>query len=172
MDADAPTLRTGERCDPVADLVRRGPWRVAVTEASMLPAVAPGDWLLVDATSRRWPRRGSLVVFREPSSGELALKRVAGRPGDVVPFRGGYLRLAGDEAGLLADASDEDAAAAGFGPTIDSERFGPVPVELLVGRVWLRYWPLGRAGLLGRRPPLVERGRRRAAATVAIGREP
>ena len=43
----------------------------------MLPAVSPGDWLLVDPTIRRWPRRGSIVVFREPDTGELAIKRVA-----------------------------------------------------------------------------------------------
>ena len=28
-----------------------GPWRVAVEETSMLPALEPGDWLLVDPTT-------------------------------------------------------------------------------------------------------------------------
>jgi signal peptidase I len=112
----------------------------------MLPAVAPGDWLLLDPTGRNWPRRGSIVVFREPLTGELAVKRVAGRPGDLVPFNDGFLRLADDEAWLLADASDEQAAAAGFGSPIDSRRFGPVALELLVGRVWFRYGPPGRIG--------------------------
>ena len=32
----------------------RGPWRVAVAEASMAPAIESGDWLLVDPTTRRW----------------------------------------------------------------------------------------------------------------------
>jgi hypothetical protein len=150
---DAPT----ERRDGPRALARRGPWRVAVTEASMLPAIAPGDWLLVDPTVRRWPHRGSIVVFREPDSDDLALKRVAGRPGDVVPFRGGYLRLARDEAWLLADADDETTEAAGFGPVIDSRRYGPVPVQLLVARAWFRYGPIGRAGRLDRTPPLRRR---------------
>jgi hypothetical protein len=154
LDGDAAHLT--RRPTPLAIRVR-GPWRVAVTEASMLPAVAPGDWLLVDPTVHRWPRRGSLVVFLEPGSDELAIKRVAGRPGDVVPFRGGFLRLAADEAWLLADADDQTASAAGFGPAIDSRRFGPVPVELLVGRAWFRYAPLDRAGRLVTRPPLVRR---------------
>jgi signal peptidase I len=114
----------------------------------MLPAIAPGDWLLVDPTTRRWPRRGSIVVFREPSSEELAVKRVAGRPGDTVPFADGYLRLADDEAWLLSDASEADAAGAGYGPPVDSRRYGPVPLDLLVGRVWFRYAPLGRIGLV------------------------
>ncbi len=43
----------------------------------MLPAIAPGDWLLVDPTVRRWPGVGSVVLFREPDGGELAVKRVA-----------------------------------------------------------------------------------------------
>jgi signal peptidase I len=116
----------------------------------MLPAIAPGDWLLVDPTVRRWPRRGSIVVFREPLTGELAVKRVAGRPGDLVPFADGYLRLGPDEAWLLADATGARTAAAGFGPPIDSRRFGPVPLELLVGRVWFRYGPRGRIGRVGR----------------------
>jgi signal peptidase I len=116
----------------------------------MLPAIAPGDWLLVDPTTRRWPRRGSIVVFREPLTGDLAIKRVAGRPGDTVPFADGYLRLADDEAWLLSDATDEAAAADGFGPPIDSRRFGPVSLDLLAGRVWFRYGPLRRAGRVRR----------------------
>ena len=35
----------------------------------MAPALQPGDWLLLDPTSGRWPRRGSIVVFREPGTG-------------------------------------------------------------------------------------------------------
>src|SRR3954451_2030069 len=82
----------------------RGPWRVAVTERSMEPAVLPGDWLLVDPTIRRWPRRGTLVVFDEPGGGLLAIKRVAAGPGDRVDLDAGHLILAADEAWLLSDA--------------------------------------------------------------------
>lgn len=116
----------------------------------MLPAIAPGDWLLVDPTIARWPRLGTVVVFREPDSGELAVKRVAGRPGDRIPFAGGYLVLAPGEAWLEADATAEVAAAAGFGAPVDSHRFGPVPVDLLVGRAWFRYGPARRIGRIGR----------------------
>jgi signal peptidase I len=112
----------------------------------MLPAIAPGDWLLVDPTIRRWPRPGSIVLFHEPDGGELAVKRVAARGGDRVAFAGGFLILALDEAWLESDATPEIAAVAGFGAPIDSHRFGPVSVDLLVGRVWFRYGPLGRLG--------------------------
>ena len=70
----------------------------------MEPTLKEGDWLLVDPTTARWPRRGSIVAFRQPDDGTLAVKRVAGTPGDKIPFRQGYLELADDEAWLIADA--------------------------------------------------------------------
>jgi signal peptidase I len=119
----------------------------------MRPAIEAGDWLFIDPTIARWPRRGVVVVFREPDGGALAVKRVAARPGDRVPFADGYLELAEDEAWLLSDATTEDAEAAGFGEPIDSRRYGPVPLELLVGRAWFRYAPWRRVGTIGGWPP-------------------
>lgn len=119
----------------------------------MAPAIEDGDWLLVDPTVARWPRRGSVVVFREPDTNVLAIKRVAAGPGDRVPYADGYLILGADEAWLLSDAGDAALLAAGQGQPIDSRRFGPVPVELLVGRVWFRYAPLRRVGRIGHGPP-------------------
>jgi len=149
VTTSAGRLEPARRAAPLAERAR-GPWRVAVTEASMRPAIEPGDWLLVDPTTRSWPRRGSVVVFREPDSGELAIKRVAGCPGDHVPYAEGYLILAPDEAWLLSDANEAELLAAGFGEPVDSRRYGPVPIELLVGRAWFRYAPLRRIGRIGR----------------------
>jgi len=117
----------------------------------MLPAIEPGDWLLVDPTVTRWPRRGSVVVFREPDSDELAIKRVAARPGDRVRYAEGYLILGADEAWLLSDANEAELLASGLGEPVDSRRYGPVPVELLIGRAWFRYAPVRRIGRIPRR---------------------
>ncbi len=139
---------------------RRDPWRVVVAEASMAPTIEPGDWLLVDPTVRRWPRRGSIVLFREPGSDLLVIKRVAGRPGDLVPIgpgarvpdarvpdarvpgthdpAGGAIRLGPGEAWLLGDAPGSH----------DSRHYGPVTLDRLVARAWFRYGPLRRVGLL------------------------
>ena len=126
----------------------------------MAPAVLAGDWLLVDPTVRRWPRRGSIVLFRVPGSTLLAVKRVAARPGDWVPFADGWLQMGDDEAWLLGDANDAALEAAGHGTAVDSRRFGPVPVEALAGRAWFRYGPLRRIGRPAAPPPdLLERGR-------------
>ena len=143
----------------------------------MRPAIEPGDWLLVDPTTRRWPIRGSIVVFREPLTGVLAVKRVAARPGDWIPFADGWLQLGVDEAWLIGDATDEALAAAGHGAAIDSRRYGPVPVEALVGRAWFRYGPARRVGRLGPPPQdLLARGRAGSlpalAADLTPAREP
>jgi signal peptidase I len=116
----------------------------------MAPAIDPGDWLLTDPTTARWPRRGTVVVFREPGSEVLAIKRVVGRPGDWIAYGGGWLQLAGDEAWLLGDADDDAVTAAGHGHVVDSRRYGPVPVDALVARAWFRYAPWRRMGRLAR----------------------
>ncbi len=103
----------------------------------MAPALAPGDWLLLDPTTRSWPRRGSIVVVREPDSGVMAIKRVAAGPGDRVRIPAGILHLGLDEAWLLGD----NAAV-----SIDSRRYGPVTLDALVGRAWFRYGPARRIG--------------------------
>jgi hypothetical protein len=123
---------------PVRPRPRHGPWRVAVAESSMEPALEPGDWLLVDPTVARWPRRGTIVVFHEPGSGLLVVKRVAARPGDAVATGSGPRRLGPDEAWLMGDAPGSH----------DSRHYGPVSVDRLVGRAWFRYGPPRRVGRL------------------------
>jgi signal peptidase I len=112
----------------------------------MGPAIGAGDWLLVDPTVDHWPRRGSVVLFREPETGLLAIKRVVARPGDWIRFADGWLELADDEAWLQGDATDEALEATGHGRAVDSRRYGPVSIEALVGRAWFRYWPADRIG--------------------------
>lgn len=122
----------------------------------MVPTIEPGDWLLVDPTVARWPRRGTVVVFREPDTDVLAIKRVAAGPGERVDLDEGHLILGADEAWLLSDAPDAELLAAGAGRPIDSRRYGPVPVSELVGRAWFRYGPLRRIGRLAHPPYSVD----------------
>lgn len=120
----------------------------------MSPALEPGDWLLLDPVPRRWPRRGNVVVIRQPGTGLLAIKRVAAGPGDVVLAGTGYVTL-GNEAWLLGD---------GGGHSIDSRHYGPVAIEALMGRAWIRYWPLRRIGLIPRRHSTSSRARSSVAS--------
>jgi hypothetical protein len=104
----------------------------------MVPALRPGDWLLVDPTRARWPRRWSLVVVREPGSDLVVVKRLAGRPRDRVVRAGDPATVLGaSEAWLASDAPDAG---------IDSRRYGPVDLERLLGRVAWRYGPRARFG--------------------------
>jgi signal peptidase I len=119
----------------------RGTWRVAVVETSMAPTIEPGDWLLLDPTATGWPRVRSVVVFREPESDLLAIKRVAARGGQHVSIEEGLLHLEPDEAWLLGDADES---------SVDSRRYGPVTFDRYVGRAWFRYAPLRRIGPLRR----------------------
>jgi signal peptidase I len=104
----------------------------------MAPAIEPGDWLLIDPTGRRWPRPGSVVVFREPDTDALAIKRVGARSGHVHVEQG-ILELAPGEAWLVGDHE---------GHSRDSRAYGPVTFDRYVGRAWFRYGPLRRLGLL------------------------
>jgi signal peptidase I len=111
---------------------------VEVAGESMVPALRPGDWLLVDPTPACWPRRGTLVVVREPVSDLIVVKRLAARPGDrVVRADRPPTALGATEAWLASDAP---------GAGIDSRRYGPVDSERLLGRVAWRYGPRGRTG--------------------------
>lgn len=127
------------RIGPRLEDARDGPWRVVVAEDSMRPALEPGDWLLVDPTVRAWPRRGSIVVVREPDGDLLTIKRVAARPGDVIRTATGPIRLGPSEAWLLGD----DRAV-----SRDSRTYGPVTSDRLLARAWFRYGPAGRTGRL------------------------
>jgi nickel-type superoxide dismutase maturation protease len=92
--------------------------RVEVAEYSMLPALHPGDWLFARRTRR--VRRGQVVLAWHPARPDFLLVKRAARRVD-----GGWWL-----------ASDNPAAGA-----VDSASFGPVPEELIVGRVLVRYWP-------------------------------
>jgi nickel-type superoxide dismutase maturation protease len=91
--------------------------RIKVAERSMLPAVAPGDWLMVWRTRRIRP--GQIVLARHPGQETmLIVKRAARRADD----------------GWWLESDNPDAGA------VDSRRFGAVPATLIEGRVLGRYW--------------------------------
>jgi len=92
--------------------------RVEVDEDSMLPALRPGDWLLARRTRRIRP--GQVVLAWHPGRPDFLLVKRAARRVD-----GGWWLV-----------SDNPSAGA-----VDSNRFGPVREDLIVGRVLARYWP-------------------------------
>lgn len=112
---------------PLLRLGRSWRYRAAVFNDSMLPALRPGDWLLVDPDAYRGrdPQRGEVVVVPDP---RLPSRWLVKRVETIEPD--GRLRLAGDNPA---------------GST-DSRVFGPIERSELVGRAWVRYWPPARWG--------------------------
>jgi nickel-type superoxide dismutase maturation protease len=104
--------------------------RIEVNGESMSPALEPGDRVVALGVGR--PRAGDLVACVDPREPErIMVKRVAGRdPG------GGYIVL-GDNSGASTDSRD----------------FGPINDNLIIGRLFYRYLPAPRAGVIWRLPP-------------------
>lgn len=103
--------------------LRRRFLRYEVRGHSMMPALDPGDWVIVDRTAyrRRFPRKGEIVLARDPRDpAREIVKRV-----DHTDLHGGVW-LAGDNPAA----------------STASETFGPVSRGELIGRVRWRYWPL------------------------------
>jgi signal peptidase I len=101
-----------------------------VSGHSMEPTLRDGDWLLVDpeAFLIRAPRPGELVVMSDPRDPRrIIVKRVRAVDAD------GTVRAAGDHP---AHASEGDS-------------IGAIGAEAVLGKPWLRYWPLERAGPIG-----------------------
>lgn len=83
-------------------LFTQRPYRVV--GRSMEPALVEGDWLRL---ARAEPQAGDVVVFREPDSGSLAVKRVAATPGELVQIVGTDLWVDGQvRTRPLADVED------------------------------------------------------------------
>ncbi len=97
-------------------------WRIAVAERSMQPALDPGDWIL----ARRTIRPGRTLRLQP---GQIVVARHPGRPGLLI-----IKRVARREPGGWWLSSDNPGAGA-----VDSRAFGPVPPDLIEGRVLRRY---------------------------------
>ncbi len=139
--------------------------------ASMTPSLRPGDQVLVDTSAygETEPARGDVVVFSNPhAKWRRDVKRVIGLPGERVVMEEGVLFIDGrhiDEpylGGLPSSVGlGESAWDLGAGEYLvlgdnrahstDSREFGPVRATSIVGRAWLRYWPLTAWGKLGAR---------------------
>lgn len=139
-----------------------------VKGASMEPNFFEKEYLIIDELSYRFrePQRGEVVVFKYPDNPkEYFLKRIIGMPGETIKISGGKVMIYNGEypEGIYVDemylpesirTDGERTIKIGNSQyyllgdnrhnSFDSRRFGPVDESLIVGRAWVRGWPVGR----------------------------
>jgi signal peptidase I len=137
-----------------------------VKGASMEPSFWDHEYLIIDELSYRFkqPQRGDIVVFRYPADPkQFFIKRIIGLPGETIEVAGGQIKIYNDKNpnGAVLDEKmylDQDYTAMTRTATLkndeyfvlgdnriaslDSRLFGPIKREMIVGKVWLRGWPL------------------------------
>jgi len=149
-----------------------------VQQQSMEITLEPDQYVLVDKLTPRFDdyKRGDIVVFTPPADwvqddGTPFIKRVIGLGGDTVEVRDGGVFINGTEldesytfgqpdepAQPTTVSGDENRWVIPTGElflmgdhrtnSADSRTFGPVPSEQVIGRAWLRYWPIDVFGIL------------------------
>ena len=125
---------------------------------SMEPNLSARQRLIIDKISYRFrsPNRDDIIVLKVPSMDELLVKRIVGLPGETVEIRNGLVYINGQPLPELFkhDESNQNMQLTTLGPldyfvlgdnrgnSNDSRVFGPIKRNYILGRVWLRYWPL------------------------------
>jgi signal peptidase I len=148
-----------------------------IRQQSMETTLEPDQYVLVDKLTPRFDayKRGDIVVFKPPEAwaqpdGTPYIKRVIGIGGDTIEIRDGKVFVNGTELrepyvysengepqptedplqqeqwvvpdGALFLMGDHRKSSA------DSREFGSVDIDNVIGRAWLRYWPLDTLEIL------------------------
>ena len=116
------------------------------------------------------PQRGDIVVFHIAGrEGADLVKRVIGLPGETVELRDGRVFIDGEllpepyltgfddsnEAPLSVPEGHYYVLGDNRGVSYDSRFMGPIPMEQIIGKAWVSYWPLDRLDVLDAdAPPL------------------
>lgn len=141
-----------------------------IPSSSMEPTLQINDRLIIEKITYRFhkPERGDIVVFnpteelQKQDFKEAFIKRIIGIPGDTVMVRKGEVSVNGN---VLKEFYIKEAPNYDFGPVIvpdgeylvlgdnrnnsfDSHYWGFVPMNKIVGRAYLRFWPFGRIGVI------------------------
>lgn len=141
-----------------------------VNGASMDPTFATGQYLLVDLVSYNFhsPARGDVVIFRYPlDTTKFFIKRIIGLPGETVEMKDGKIVIKNKENpnGFELDQSFlKFVSRESFAVTVgekeyfvlgdnrpqssDSRYWGTLPEKNIVGRAYLRLYPLTKIDML------------------------
>jgi signal peptidase I len=138
--------------------------RIRVDGDSMLPTLVSGEYVVVNRLSYQLgnPQRGDIVVFHFPRNpDEEYIKRVIGLPGDIVealngmvyvngqPLDESYLNMKTNYTGRWEVPADQlFVLGDNRNNSSDSHEWGMVPMDYVVGKAVLVYWPPPAWGLI------------------------
>ena len=144
--------------------------RTRVDGRSMMNTLHDGDNLIVDKISYRFsdPKRFDIIVFPPTGKKEYYIKRIIGLPGETVQIdENGNIYINGEllKENYGAETIQNPGRAANPITLGDDEYFvmgdnrnnskdsrseevGNVKRSQIIGRAWLRIWPLNKFGLL------------------------
>lgn len=141
---------------------------------SMEPNFHENDYLIVDELSfkLREPQRGEVVVLRSPfDKNYFFIKRIIGLPNETISVKNGEVWIYSedypqgkilDEAYLENNEITDGSLEVKIGPdqyfvmgdnrrySYDSRRWGLLNENDLIGRVWLRLWPINATTVFAR----------------------
>lgn len=140
-----------------------------VRGASMEPTFDDGEYLIIDQLSYRFrePHRGEVIVFRYPNNpSQFFIKRIVGLPGETVRIAQGQVIVQNGEHpnGVVVDESTYLALGERTGGNVvmtlgseeyfvlgdnrpassDSRSWGALGRDEVIGRVWIRAFPVDR----------------------------
>ena len=141
-----------------------------IPSLSMYPTLDTGDRVLVNKLSYELHdvHRGDLVVFERPPGQEQSaikdlIKRVVGLSGEIIEAHDGAVYIDGkklDEPYLVDGVTSDNlplqrvpkgkvfVMGDNRGDSADSRVFGPIGEDTIVGRAFVRVWPLPDISLL------------------------
>jgi len=141
---------------------------------SMSPNFLNGEYLLTDKITYRFkePKRTDVIIFAAPMDEDYEyIKRIIGLPGETIKVEAGHIFINGEkleEIYLNKEIKTQGGNFLKTGQTFlipegeyivigdnrsyssDSREWGTVPRKNIVGKAWLRYWPLDKFGLVNR----------------------
>ncbi|TAN25105.1 MAG: signal peptidase I [Actinomycetota bacterium] len=143
-----------------------------IPTGSMIPTLKVGNRVLVNELAYDFHpvHRGDIIVFKTPPNDSFnpaikdLVKRVVGLPGDTITSINGRLYVNGSPlsepylpSGTVTSGVSSQKIPPGElwvmgdnrGDSEDSRYFGPISEKLIVGRVFLRYWPLSSFKVFG-----------------------
>ena len=143
-----------------------------VSGSSMVPSFEHGEYLIVDEFSYHFtePQRGEVIIFRYPNDpSKFFIKRIVGLPEEKMEIKNGKAiifnqqfpeGIALDEGYVIQNGNysmddlsvtlgaDEYFVMGDNRPmSSDSRIWGTLSRDLIVGRAWIRLWPLQKASI-------------------------